>query len=199
MKYNPVSASIDDPQQFMAALDWQKQQFIRGKGGARTAYMYAYNLYRGGIKDTSAFAYVSGVLQARVDGSRCKDATGVGQNIANWEKKMSPAKELFISLDEATQKKFLNTALNREEKIKSRAPDEWICSGGIKFFTQFHEKHKNNPNPPVKSINDPDSIGTTKVYDDPSIKPEFIAQDEWEKRRIRCLSTKMSRPLITQP
>lgn len=178
-------ASIDDPTQFMTALDWQKQQFISGNGGARTAYMYAYNLYRVGIKDTSAFAYISGALQARIDGSRCKDTTGVFQNIGKWEQKMSPAKEFFISLDEATQQKFLNTALNREEKIKSRAPDEWVCSGGIEYFSKFHEKYKDNPNPPVKSIDDPDNIGKTKVYDDPTIKPEFVVQEEWERRRAR--------------
>jgi hypothetical protein len=75
-----------------------------------------------------------------------------------------------------------------EEKHSNRPPDTWLCSGGLSFMRRFSEKHKGNPNPPAREIQDPTRPGRTILLDDPDIKPEFITDDEWHVRRKQLVA-----------
>ena len=177
-----------NPEELRLGLEWLRDKSISGFGGSRIHYSYAFGLFGAGVRDTSAFAHLLALLTGRVDAARCKDSSALGDKLQGWDHNLAQIFNHFLSLGPAQRKEQISLAVAIEEKHGSRAPDTWLCSGGLSYMVRFFEKHKNNPNPPAHEIQDPSRLGRTIIVEDPDIKPEFVADEEWNTRRKQLVA-----------
>lgn len=176
---NPINS-----REVKLSLDWLREKFTTGKGGARIAYLYSALLNEIGIRDTAAFSYITARLMVRIDAARCADITAPPEKISHWEKGLSERMMSYYSeLNEAEQKRLLNMAFKWEKKLLNRAPDKWLCSGGEHYYAKFYEKHGLNENPPVRIILYPFARGKSIVVNAPDYKPEYVNKQLWAQRR----------------
>ena len=177
-----------NPEELRLSLAWLRDKSIAGFGGSRIHYSYAYGLFGAGVRDTAAFAYVLGLLTGRIDAARCKDPSAPGDKLQRWDQNLATIFKHFLSLGPDQRKEQIALAVAIEDKHSNRPPDSWLCSGGLSFMLKFSEKHKNNPNPPTREIQDPSRPGRTILMEDPDIKPEFVADEEWQPRRKQLVA-----------
>jgi hypothetical protein len=191
---NELIMRVNQPKnadEFRQALDWLRAKTLTGFGGSRISYSYAFSLFRTKVadgRDTAAFAYLVGMLLGRVDAARCADPSAPGDKLGRWEQNLAPIQQHFTSLPLDQRKKLVSMAVMTEEKFKNRSPDEWLCNGGLSFMHKFAEKHKDNPTPPAREIQDETRTGRTVLLDDPDIKPEFISNEEWITKREKIVA-----------
>jgi hypothetical protein len=189
--WNELIMRVNQPrtaEEFRIGLNWLREKSVSGLGGLRIHYSYAFGLFRAGVKETSTFAYLLGLLTGRIDAVRCKDPTAPGDKLYGWEQNLAPIFQQFLSLDPGQRNQLIHLAVATEERFSSRPPDAWLCSGGLAFMNKFAEKHKNNPNPPAREIQDPTRPGRTILLEDPEIKPEFVTDEEWQARRRQIIA-----------
>ena len=175
-------------EELQLGLAWLRDRSLAGFGGSRIHYSYAYGLFGAGVRDTAAFAYILGLLTGRIDAARCKDPSAPGDKLQRWDQNLAPILAHFLSFGPDQRRELISLAIAIEEKHNARAPDTWLCSGGLSFMLRFSEKHRNNPNPPSREIQDPSRPGRTILLDDPDIKPEFVADEEWHLRRKQLVA-----------
>lgn len=183
---NELVDRVNQPRNFeelRVGLDWLRAKSISGFGGARITYSYALNLFRAGVKDTATLAYLFGLLTSRIDAARCADPSAPVNKLHYWEQTLSPIFLHFRSLPGHQQRDLVSRAMDMEHGLRTRAADAWMCSGGLSFMQKFSEKHKDNPNPPTREIQDPTGKRRTVVMDDPDIKPDFVPDEQWTTRR----------------
>jgi hypothetical protein len=184
--WNELMMRVNQPRnadEFRVGLEWLRNKSRSAFGGSRIHYSYALGLQRAGVKETSIFAYLLGLLTGRTDAARCKDPSAPGDKLHRWETSVAPIFQQFVALESVERRRLLALAVEIEERFSARPPDSWLCSGGLAFALRFAEKHKNHPNPPVREIQDPARPGRTIVLEDPDFKPEFVADEEWLARR----------------
>lgn len=187
---NDLVERVNQPRNIEEArqgLTWLRAKSLSGFGGVRIFYSYAYGLFRANVKDTATFSYLIGTLVGRVDAARCGDPTAPTDKLMRWEQGLTPISKNFISLSQSERKQLINMAVTAEERLKDRPVDSWLCNGGLSFMRKYAEKHKNDPNPPAREIQDETRIGRTILLDDPDIKPEFIADEEWKAKRKQII------------
>lgn len=188
---NELIKRIGEPknaEEFRVGLDWLKAKSTSGFGGSRIAYLNALNLYRAGIGDSASLLYLVAMLSSRVDAARCADPTAPPEKIRQWETKLAPILVIYRALSFATQAELISIAVGWEEKIKTRAPDAWLCNGGLSFMLKFSKKHGSDASPPVREIEDKTRPGRTMLLDDPEIEPEFISDQEWLEKRAKVIA-----------
>jgi hypothetical protein len=167
-------------------LDWLRARTLTGFGGSRIFYSYAFGLFRTNVaelKDTASFIYLIGLLLGRADAARCADPSAPADKLSRWEQNLAPIRQHFVSLPLDERRKFVSMAVVAEKRLENRSPDAWLCNGGLAFMYKFAKKHKDNPTPPAREIQDETSIGRTVLLDDLDIKPEFISNEEWNAKR----------------
>lgn len=169
-------------------LAWLRARTMSGIGGSRMFYSYAGNLYKVGIKETAGFAYLVGLLFGRVDAARCADPSAPGDKLVRWDRNLQPIFQYFVALPLEERKKWVSMAITMEAGIGNRAPDPWLCTGGLSYMRKFMEKHKDDAQPPAREIQDDTRVGRTILLDDPDIKPEYVADDEWKARRQQIVA-----------
>lgn len=177
-----------NPEELRLGLGWLRDKSISGFGGSRIHYSYAFGLFGAGVRDTATFAYLLALLTGRIDAARCKDPSAPGDKLQRWDQNLAPIFKHYLSLRHDQRKEQISLAVAIEEKHSSRVPDTWLCSGGLSFMLRFSEKHKNNPNPPAREIQDPSRPGRTILVEDPDIKPEFVTDEEWHTRRKQLVA-----------
>jgi hypothetical protein len=188
---NELIMRVNQPrnaEEFRLGLAWLRDKSLSGFGGSRIHYSYALGLFRAEIKDTATFAYLLALLTGRVDAVRCADPSAPGDKLPRWEQNLAPIFQHFLSLELGQRKQLISLAVAVEEQSSGRAPDTWLCSGGLSFMLKFAEKHKNNPSPPTREIQDPTRPGRTILLDDPDIRPEFVTDEEWQVRRRQVIA-----------
>ncbi len=167
--------------ELVAALDWLKERVFKQSCGARYAYAYAVDLWQAGIKDSAALMFIYAKLLIRIDAARCADKSAPNDKIIGWESKLTPIQKYFDSLNKKTKLKFVTTVLDLENGKKHREHDEWLCGGGIDYFLKYNEKYGNLNGAEAKADK---RSGTKKtVLEDDAIKPDYIADSEWQEAR----------------
>jgi hypothetical protein len=130
------------------------------------------------------------LLVGRVDAARCKDPTAPGDKLQRWESGLAPIYKHFLSLAPEKRTELVSLALAIEQKQSNRAPDTWLCSGGVSFMLRYAEKHKGEPNPSMRQVPAAsEAARTTIVLDDPDIKPEFVSNEEWQVKRAQVIGS----------
>ena len=191
---NELIMRVNQPRnadEYRQGLDWLRAKTLTGFGGSRIFYSYAFGLFRTNapsVRDTATFAYLVGLLLGRVDAARCADSSAPADKLGRWEQNLAPIRQHFASLQLDEREKLVSMAVAVEEKFSNRPQDEWLCSGGLSFMHKFAEKHKDNPTPPAREIQDETRVGRTILLDDPDIKPAFVSNDEWTARRKQIVS-----------
>lgn len=175
-------------QELQIGLDWLRVKSGTGFGGSRITYSYASNLFRVGVKDTATLAFLFGLLTSRVDAARCADPSAPAEKLHPWEQTLVPIYEHFRSLPEDERRHLVNLAIDMEGKLSARGPDIWMCSGGLSFTRKFMEKHKDNPNPPMREINDPTRKGRTILLNDPDLTPDLVPDEQWKTTRQQIIA-----------
>ena len=177
-----------DLEEMRVGLDWLKARSISGFGGSRITFSYAGNLFRVGITDTASLALLFGLLTSRIDAARCADPSAPTEKLHRWDQALGPLVQHFRSLPIGQQHELVLIAISMEDKFSSRGPDVWMCSGGLAFMNKFFQKHKNNPNPPAREVQDPSRIGRTIVLEDTDIKPDFVPDEQWKLSRQKIIA-----------
>lgn len=175
-------------EEMRVGLDWLKARSVSGFGGSRITFSYAGNLFRVGITDTASLALLFGLLTSRVDAARCADSSAPTDKLQRWDQALGPLVQHFRSLPVGQQHELVLIAISMEDRFSSRGPDVWMCSGGLAFTSKFFQKHKNNPNPPAREVQDPTRIGRTIILEDPDIKPDFVPDEQWKLGRQRVIA-----------
>jgi hypothetical protein len=181
----------------ITSLNWLKSKSYSGFGGSRIIYSYAFGLFGAGIGDTASFAFLFAQLTARVDAARCADPTATEDKFQKWENNLSQIKDYFRSLPVSKQTELVKLAVAWEEKTKARPKDVWMCRGGLSYAAKFLEKHKDNPNPPMHEKVNEAGTGKTIIFDDLTIEPSFVSEEEWLIKRneiIARFSAQISKP-----
>ena len=130
-----VSAEDDD-----LVIKWLKQRLSDGNA----PYYYVLSLYymkkanREGDKSIATKAidyYSAGQLIYRADALRCDDPASV-QAVPAVESLFGTSVEDIFRKNRDVKLSSLTWALKQEEKTKNRAPSSWICTQGIKKWTE---------------------------------------------------------------
>lgn len=175
-----------------AVLRWLKERFVAGRGGARYAYLYAYNLFRldnGNppqielAKETAAMVLLTGMLTIRADAARCADQSAPAGKIARWEQMYAPILTYYRRLPKERRELLFLSAMQGEGS-NFRDKDNWLCSGGLNYFTEYFSKHTGSQ----ESLKLPNSIGETIILRDDSIQPKFISDKDWQAARHSVVS-----------
>lgn len=164
-------------------LDWLAKRGMRGPGSVRYTYNYAMWLWKTGIFDTATAVYLFGTIKARSDAARCEDQTSAPSRIRDYEASLGGAVRANLgklSYQEKVQIFELATT-ELETRLQMQPKDEWLCNGGMSFFTKYAAKHGKLGGQTVETP--PGMIGQTVVVTDPDIKPDFIADQEWLAKR----------------
>ena len=195
---NDLIKRVNQPrsvEEVRVGLNWLRAKSIESFGGSRIHYSYALGLFRANVKETATFAFLYGLLAGRIDASRCADPLAPGEKLQRWEQSLGPIFLHFLSLSLDERRKLVSMAIATEEQFSARAADTWLCSGGLVFMHKFMEKHKDDPSPPAREIQDGTRPGRTILLDDPAIKPEFVTDEEWNIKRKQLVS-KFSEQLL---
>ena len=170
-------------------LDWLQAKSSAGIGGSMLTFTYAHQLFQIGIKDSASMALAIGLLTSRADAARCKDPSAAPDKLRRLNQQLSALVQHFRTLPIEQQREFVNIAVRVEAKLEGRAPDAWMCQGGLSYMIKYGEKHKDNPNPPQYEVQDATRVtGKTVVLNDPDIQPEFVSNEEWKIRREKVVA-----------
>ncbi len=164
-------------------LDWLAKRGMRGPGSVRYTYNYAMWLWKVGILDTATAVYLFGTIKARSDGVRCEDQTSAPSRIRDYEISLGSAVRANLgNLSQQARLEIFQLAITElESRLPMQPKDEWLCGGGMSFFTKYAAKHGSLNGRTVETP--PGMIGQTVVVTDPDIKPDFIADQEWLAKR----------------
>lgn len=164
-------------------LDWLQQRALPGSNDVRFGYAYSAWLWKADIQDTASAIFLRTRIIARADGLRCKDQTSPSDQMGPYERLLAPYIEKFIKSQDSEQQAliFKAASVGIEDQIAKRPPDEWICNGGIAFFT----KHFSKPSSPGDQVvkNTPGQLGTVIAVQDDAIKPDFLPDDQWQTKQ----------------
>lgn len=168
------------PDSIAATLDWLQPRALAGRD-PRYLYVYSYNLWRFGVRDTAFAMWLAAGLHAAVDASKCKDPSAPRANISPWERLMQPVAMAYEGERSEVRHRYLDLAVMIEQRNGARGPNAWICSGGVEYYLQYFKRH---PQEKGEVVHDGRSIGEVrKLPPDPDIKPEFTDSSEWEQAR----------------
>lgn len=172
--------------QLKAGLDWmQKRAFSSETRDPRYLMSYSYLSYMANIKDTAAFAYLSGLLLARVEAVRCADPSAPEPKLFQLEVETRFLAQTYWSFEPEKRQQMLTGALNSEDiKVRGK-PSKWLCSGGLRDQLAVLEKAKNGEAPlNAKDIDmGKNTIGL--IVDTSSVEPSFLPDEIFLLRRSR--------------
>jgi hypothetical protein len=214
-----LNAKEDKYELFQKILDIKKYpdavlatNWIQGKalnsGDPRYIYTYSYSLFKLGMNErvknrfelleTSMSMMLLAKLMMQIDAARCEDSTAVSSKFFQWEGGAEKVMDYYNKLPNGNRLVIASFAFDLEDAHKARKPSQWLCSGGLSFFTEYFEKHGDDSN--GKIVESPDVIGGKAIYlEDKEIKPKFISDEVWFKKREQIRDQFKKKYLINKP
>lgn len=185
-----VATTMHSGRELAAAMDWLKLRVFAGRGGARYAYAYAYDLWlmadtndylaeevRVGLIESAIISVLYAKVVGRVDAARCLDSSAAPMALRSWEGDLHKVFERYLAAEPEKRLSYLNLAFGMERKHLNRPPDTWMCRGGIRQFVEYEGKLTEGT--PIEL---PGHVGGQGVVLDLG-EPKIVSKEVWLERR----------------
>ncbi len=185
-----VATTMHSGRELAAAMDWLKLRVFAGRGGARYAHAYAFDLWRmadtnhnlaegvrGGLYESAIMSVLYAKVVGRVDAVRRVDSSAVSMALRSWEGDLRKVFEGYLEAGPEKRLSLLNLAFDMERKHLNRASDTWMCRGGISQFVEYDGKLTEGT--PIELPGHAGSQGVLLDLGEPKIVPKEV----WLERR----------------